>query len=81
MLEILKLDNYAIVGDGKNNNPINKIYKDEWIRFLEVRQDGQHNMWSPQARDSVGIDRATWAKIISNFDDLYDYWGDLDECI
>jgi len=57
------------------------VKKDEWIKFLEVRQDGQHNMYSPQARDSVGIDRATWAKIISNFDDLYDYWGDLDECI
>ena len=49
MLKITNEDNYAIVGDGKDNNPINKIYKDEWIAFLEVRQDGQYNMYSPEA--------------------------------
>ena len=74
-------DNYAIVGDGKDNNPINKIYKDEWIAFLEVRQDGQYNMYSPEARNSASIDKDTWKQIMSNFDDLYKKWGDLNECI
>ena len=81
MLKVTNKDNYAIVGDGKNNNPINKIYKDEWIAFLEVRQDGQHNMFSPEARNSASIDKDTWKQIMSNFDNLYDKWGDLNECI
>ena len=81
MLKITNEDNYAIVGDGKNNNPINKIYKDEWIAFLEVRQDAQYNMFSPEARNSVGVDKDTWKTIMSNFDNLYDKWGDLNECI
>ena len=57
-----------------------EIKKDEWISFLEVRQDGQYNMWSPQARQSAGLDKDKWAKIIKNFDELYEYWGDLNEC-
>ena len=81
MLKVTNEDNYAIIGDGKNNNPINKIYKDEWIAFLEVRQDGQHNMFSPEARNSASIDKDTWKQIMSNFDDLYDKWGDLNECV
>ena len=81
MLKITNEDNYAIVGNGKNNNPINKIYKDEWIAFLEVRQDGQHNMFSSEARNSASIDKDTWKQIMSNFDNLYDKWGDLNECI
>jgi hypothetical protein len=74
-------DNYAIVGDGKDNNPINKIYKDEWIAFLEVRQDAQHNMYSPEARNSANLDKVTWKQIMKNFDNLYERWGDLNECI
>ena len=81
MLKVTNEDNYAIIGDGKNSNPINKIYKDEWIAFLEVRQDGQHNMFSPEARNSASIDKDTWKQIMSNFDDLYDKWGDLNECV
>ena len=59
----------------------NKVTKDEWIAFMEVRQDGQQNMFSPQARQSAGLDRDKWAKIIKNFDKLYEYWGDLNECV
>lgn len=57
-----------------------EIKKDEWISFLEVRQDGQHNMWSSQARQSAGLDKDKWLKIIKNFDELYEHWGDLNEC-
>tara|TARA_R100001082_G_C4329964_1_gene145123 strand:+ start:511 stop:756 length:246 start_codon:yes stop_codon:yes gene_type:complete len=81
MLKVTNKDNYEIVGDGKDKNPINKIYKDEWIAFLEVRQDGQYNMYSPEARNSVDMDRDTWAQIMDNFDDLYEKWGDLNECV
>ena len=59
----------------------NKVTKDEWIAFMEVRQDGQYNMFSPEARNSAGLDKDKWKQIISNFDDLYDKWGDLNECI
>ena len=74
-------DEYMFVGNGTNKDPVNKIYKEEWISFLEVRQDGQYNMMSPMARESVGIDKDTWKQILSNFDDLYDKWGDLNECV
>lgn len=74
-------DNYVMIGTGTDDNPINKIYKDEWIAFLEVRQDGQYNMYSPEARNSASIDKDTWKQIMSNFDDLYKKWGDLNECI
>ena len=81
MLKITNEDNYAMVGNGKDNNPFNKIYKDEWIAFLEVRQDAQYNMFSPEARNSAGVDKDTWKSIMSNFDDLYEKWGDLNECV
>ena len=74
MLEVLKLDNYVTSDE-------NKVTKDEWIRFLEVRQDGQHNMFSPQARNSANLNKDKWKTIMKNFDDLYEYWGDLNECI
>ena len=38
----------------------NKVTKDEWISFLEVRQDGQYNMFSPDARHSAGLDKDKW---------------------
>jgi hypothetical protein len=38
-------------------------------------------MFSPQARDSAGLDKDKWKQIMSNFDELYEYWGDLNECI
>ena len=81
MLKVTNKNNYEIVGDGKDKNPINKIYKDEWIAFLEVRQDAQYNMFSPEARNSAGVDKDTWKTIMSNFDNLYDKWGDLNECV
>lgn len=59
----------------------NKVTKNEWIAFLEVRQDGQYNMFSPEARHSAGLDKDKWKKIMRNFDELYEYWGDLNECI
>ena len=82
-MEIIKTekDEYAFVGDGSKKDPFSKIYKEEWISFLEVRQDGQYNMMSPMARESVDIDKQTWKQILSNFDDLYDKWGDLNECV
>ena len=51
-MEIIKTekDEYAFVGDGSKKDPFSKIYKEEWISFLEVRQDGQFNMMSPMAR-------------------------------
>lgn len=77
----LEKDEYTFVGNGTDKDPMNKIYKEEWISFLEVRQDGQYNMMSPMARESVDIDKQTWKQILSNFDDLYDKWGDLNECV
>jgi len=79
----LEKDEYMFVGNGTDKDPVNKIYKEEWISFLEVRQDGQYNMISPMARQSanVDIDKDTWKQILSNFDDLYDKWGDLNECV
>ena len=79
----LEKDEYAFVGDGSKKDPFSKIYKEEWVAFLEVRQDGQYNMISPMARESanVDIDKQTWKQILSNFDDLYDKWGDLNECV
>lgn len=77
----LEKDEYAFVGDGSKKDPFSKIYKEEWIAFLEVRQDGQYNMMSPMARKSVDIDKQTWKQMLSNFDDLYDKWGDLNECV
>ena len=77
----LEQDEYTFVGNGTDEDPVNKIYKEEWIAFLEVRQDGQYNMMSPMARKSVDIDKQTWKQILSNFDDLYDKWGDLNECV
>ena len=64
-------------------NKLENITKEQWIAFLEVRQDGQYNMLSPIARESasVDIDKHTWRQILSNFDDLYDKWGDLNECV
>ena len=46
----------------------NKVTKDEWIAFLEVRQDGQYNMFSPEARHSAGLDKDKWKQIMRNFD-------------
>ena len=43
----------------------NKVTKDEWIAFMEVRQDGQYNMFSPEARNSAGLDKDKWKNIIS----------------
>ena len=60
---------------------VKKIHSAKWISFLEVRQDGQYNMMSPMARKSADIDKQTWKQILSNFDDLYDKWGDLNECV
>ena len=64
-------------------NKLENITKEQWIAFLEVRQDGQYNMLSPMARESanVDIDKDTWREMLSNFDDLYDKWGDLNECV
>ena len=77
----LEKDEYAFIGNGSKEDPFSKIYKEEWISFLEVRQDGQYNMMSPMARKSADIDKQTWKQILSNFDDLYDKWGDLNECV
>ena len=74
-------DEYMFVGNGTDKDPANKIYKEELISFLEVRQDGQYNMMSPMARESVDIDKETWKQMLTNFDDLYDKWGDLNECV
>ena len=57
------------------------VKKDDWIAFLEVRQDAQYNMMSPMARKSAGVDKNTWKQIISNFDELHKKWGDLNECV
>lgn len=83
VMTIDEKDEYMIVGNGTDKDPVNKIYKEEWIALLEVRQDGQYNMLSPMARQSsnVDIDRDTWQQMLSNFDDLYDKWGDLNECV
>tara|TARA_Y100001973_G_scaffold71547_1_gene104258 strand:- start:70 stop:264 length:195 start_codon:yes stop_codon:yes gene_type:complete len=62
-------------------NKLENITKDEWIAFMEVRQDGQYNMYSPQARFIAGLDKDKWKTIMNNFDDLYDKWGDLNECV
>lgn len=74
-------NNEVIVGTGTDTDPINKIHKSEWIALLEVRQDGQYNMMSPMARQLAGIDKETWKQMLSNFDDLYKKWGDLNECV
>ena len=66
----------------EKENKINiNVSKSEWIAFMEVRQDGQYNMYSPQARASAGLDKDKWKTIMNNFDDLYDKWGDLNECV
>lgn len=62
-------------------NKLENITKEQWIALLEVRQDGQYNMMSPMARESAGIDKDTWKQMLSNFDNLYDKWGDLNECV
>jgi len=62
-------------------NKLENITKEQWIALLEVRQDGQYNMMSPMARESAGIDKDTWKQMLSNFDDLYKKWGDLNECV
>ena len=62
-------------------NKLENITKEQWIALLEVRQDGQYNMMSPMARESAGIDKDTWKQMLSNFDDLYEKWGDLSECV
>ena len=56
---------------------IKEIKKKEWIAFLEVRQDGQHNMWSRHAIDESGLGKDKWFKIMKNFDELHNYWGGL----
>ena len=66
----------------EKENKINiNVSKSEWIAFMEVRQDGQYNMYSPQARARAGLDKDKWKTIMKNFDNLYDKWGDLNECI
>ena len=62
-------------------NKLENITKEQWIALLEVRQDGQYNMMSPMARESAGIDKDTWKQMLSNFDNLYEKWGDLNECV
>lgn len=83
VMTIDEKDEYMLVGNGTDKDPVNKIYKEEWVALLEVRQDGQYNMLSPMARESanVDIDKDTWRQMLSNFDDLYDKWGDLNECV
>ena len=60
---------------------LENISNEQWIALLEVRQDGQYNMMSPMARESANIDKETWKQMLSNFDDLYKKWGDLNECV
>jgi hypothetical protein len=33
------------------------------------------------ARQLAGVDKETWKQMLSNFDDLYEKWGDLNECV
>lgn len=53
------------------------ITQKEFNKFLVVRRDGQHNMFSPFAREEANLDKSKWKYIMSNFDELIKKYGDL----
>ena len=53
------------------------VSKEEFRAFECVRQDGQHNMYSPYARKEAGLDKVTWIAIMKNYDELIERYGDL----
>ena len=65
--EIRKRDTTALV----------TVTKEDFRAFQCVRQDGQYNMWSPQARQEADVDKITWIAIIKNYDNLIEQYGNL----
>lgn len=53
------------------------VTKDEFDRYQEIRQDGQHNMFSPFAREEADLSKNQWVYIMRNFDDLIELYGDI----
>tara|TARA_R100001082_G_C4311986_1_gene137150 strand:+ start:529 stop:762 length:234 start_codon:yes stop_codon:yes gene_type:complete len=42
--------------------------KDEFRKFLEVRDSGEYNMFSPEARQQTSISKENWVDILKNYD-------------
>jgi len=53
------------------------VSKEDFRAFQCVRQDGQYNMMSPQARQETNIEKHIWIAIMQNYNDLIDKYGDL----
>jgi hypothetical protein len=53
------------------------VSKEDFRAFQCVRQDGQHNMMSPQARQEADVEKHIWIAIMKNYDMLIDKYGNL----
>jgi len=55
------------------------VTQNEFNRYQEIRQDGQHNMFSPFAREEADLSKNKWVYIMRNFDDLIKLYGDIND--
>ena len=53
------------------------ITKEDFEDYENVRQSGLVNMFSPQARELAGLNRATHLAIIQNYEKLMAKWPDV----
>ena len=42
--------------------------KDEFRKFIEVRDSGEFNMFSPEARQQTSISKEKWVDMLKNYD-------------
>ena len=47
----------------------------EWMDYCEVQEEGEYNMLSSQARQETGLEKATYFKIIKNYDKLAEFFN------
>jgi len=53
-----------------------KITKEEWDLFEDVRTSGLCNMYSPDARNMVGLSKVKWMTIMKYYDELEEKYGE-----
>ena len=53
-----------------------KITKEEWELFKEVQNSGLCNMYSPDARNMVGVSKVKWMTMMEYYDELSEKYGE-----
>jgi len=56
-----------------------QIKVEDFKEYLLIQRDGQYNPFSPQARELAGVEKDVWLAIIKNFNELYDFYGSLEQ--